>query len=109
MGAAGRRTRPPSTPLSDSRVNWPPGTATSVRVNAIAPGLIDTPMVADFSRTEESKATLASYPGKRLGKPEDIAAAAAFLVSDDADYIHAATLPVDGGMVDTFGAHLSVD
>lgn len=78
-------------------------------MNAIAPGLIDTPMVADFSRTEESKATLASYPGKRLGKPEDIAAAAAFLVSDDADYIHAATLPVDGGMVDTFGAHLSVD
>ena len=73
-----------------------------IRVNAIAPGLIDTPMVADFSSTEDTKAGLASQPGGRLGRPEDIANAALFLASDEADFIHAVTLSVDGGQVDTF-------
>lgn len=73
-----------------------------VRVNAIAPGLIDTPMVADFSADADTQAGLAAQPGGRLGRPEDIANAALFLVSDEADFIHAATLSVDGGQVDTF-------
>jgi 3-oxoacyl-[acyl-carrier protein] reductase len=73
-----------------------------IRANTIAPGLIDTPMVAFFSHTEESKATMAAKPGGRLGRAEDIANAALFLVSDEADYIHATTLCVDGGYADTF-------
>jgi 3-oxoacyl-[acyl-carrier protein] reductase len=72
-----------------------------IRVNAIAPGLIDTPMVADFSGTEETQAGLKAQPGGRLGRPEDIANAALFLASDEADFIHAVTLSVDGGLVDT--------
>jgi 3-oxoacyl-[acyl-carrier protein] reductase len=76
--------------------------AQGIRVNAVAPGLIDTPMVADFSSGEAAEQMLRSNPGQRLGRPDDVASAALFLVSDEADFIHAATLPVDGGMVDTF-------
>jgi 3-oxoacyl-[acyl-carrier protein] reductase len=72
-----------------------------IRGNAIAPGLIDTPMVADVSKTPETQAWLATQPGTRLGRPEDIAYAALFLVSDESEYIHAVTLPVDGGLVNT--------
>jgi 3-oxoacyl-[acyl-carrier protein] reductase len=72
-----------------------------IRENAIAPGLIDTPMVADVSKTPETQAWLATQPGQRLGRPEDIANAALFLVSDESEYIHAVTLPVDGGLVNT--------
>lgn len=71
-----------------------------IRVNAIAPGLIDTPMVADFS--EKSRAKIVAKPGGRLGRVEDIANAALFLLSDEADYIHASTLLVDGGNTETF-------
>jgi 3-oxoacyl-[acyl-carrier protein] reductase len=73
-----------------------------VRVNAIAPGLIDTPMVSAFSSDADTVAGLAAQPGGRLGRPEDVANAALFLASDEADFIHAATLSVDGGQVDTF-------
>lgn len=72
-----------------------------IRANAIAPGLIDTPMVADVAHTEQTQAWMATQPGQRLGRPEDIANAALFLVSDESDYIHAVTLPVDGGLVNT--------
>jgi 3-oxoacyl-[acyl-carrier protein] reductase len=72
-----------------------------IRANAIAPGLIDTPMVADITQTSETQAWMATQPGQRLGRPEDIANAALFLVSDESDYIHAVTLPVDGGLVNT--------
>lgn len=72
-----------------------------IRANAIAPGLIDTPMVADVSHTEETRTWLATQPGVRLGRPEDIANAALFLVSDESEYIHAVTLPVDGGLINT--------
>ncbi|WP_454858863.1 SDR family NAD(P)-dependent oxidoreductase [Rhizobium binxianense] len=72
-----------------------------IRVNAIAPGLIDTPMVAHFSSDAGTKAGLASKPAGRIGTPEDIANAALFLVSDEADFIHAITLPVDGGLIET--------
>lgn len=73
-----------------------------IRVNAIAPGLIDTPMVADFSQDAATQATLASKPAGRLGRVEDVASASLFLVSDEADFIHAVTLAVDGGLSDTF-------
>jgi 3-oxoacyl-[acyl-carrier protein] reductase len=72
-----------------------------IRVNAIAPGLIDTPMIAEFVDTNAAQRGLRARPAGRLGRPEDIANAALFLVSDEADFIHATTLCVDGGQVDT--------
>lgn len=72
-----------------------------IRANAIAPGLIDTPMVESFSKTEESMANLEQQPAGRLGRPEDVANASLFLVSDESDFIHAVVLPVDGGLVNT--------
>ena len=68
-----------------------------VTVNAVAPGFIDTDMTA--AMTEAAKtATLAAIPMQRLGKPEDVAKAVAFLASDSAAYITGQVLAVDGGM-----------
>jgi NAD(P)-dependent dehydrogenase (short-subunit alcohol dehydrogenase family) len=69
-----------------------------VRVNAIAPGYIVTPMTAmmrEFPVGEQFITDL--HPMGRLGQPEEIAAAAAFLASDDASFITGVVLPVDGG------------
>ena len=69
-----------------------------VRVNAIAPGYIVTPMTEAVRETEDGVAYLESlHPMGRLGQPEEIAAAAAFLASDDASFITGVVLPVDGG------------
>ena len=69
----------------------------NITVNAIAPGFIETDMTAVLS--EELKTSmLAHIPLKRLGKPEDIAAAVRFLASDEASYITGAVLNVNGGM-----------
>lgn len=73
-----------------------------IRANAIAPGLIDTPMVSDFSADAATVKGLAAHPAGRIGTVADIANASLFLVSDEADFIHAVTLPVDGGLVETF-------
>lgn len=68
-----------------------------VTVNAIAPGFIATDMTA--AMTDAAKeATLASIPLQRLGAPEDVAHAVAFLASDEAAYITGQVLCVDGGM-----------
>ncbi len=68
-----------------------------ITVNAIAPGYIDTDMTAALSdKVKES--ILAEIPLKRIGMPEDIAAAAAFLAGDDAAYITGQVLEVGGGM-----------
>jgi 3-oxoacyl-[acyl-carrier protein] reductase len=68
-----------------------------VRVNAIAPGFIATDMTA--AMTAEAKEKVAqAIPMKRLGEPEDIAALANFLASDDSAYITGQVIPVDGGM-----------
>ena len=68
-----------------------------VTVNAVAPGFIDTDMTA--AMTESAKtATLAAIPMQRLGAPEDVARAVAFLASDAAAYITGQVLAVDGGM-----------
>ncbi len=72
--------------------------AFGVRVNAIAPGYIVTPMTAEFREDPETEEYLRSlHPMARLGQPEEIAAAAAFLASDDASFINGVVLPVDGG------------
>lgn len=68
-----------------------------VTVNAVAPGFIDTDMTAAMTDAAKS-ATLASIPAGRLGAPEDVAKAVAFLASDDAAYITGQVLAVDGGM-----------
>ena len=70
----------------------------NVRVNAIAPGYIETPMTAGIREDEQAEQLLQSlHPIGRLGQPEEIAAAAAFLASDDASFITGVVLPVDGG------------
>ena len=69
-----------------------------IRVNCVAPGLIDTPM-ADWIRLDEVRlaAFERSVPAGRIGTPEDVADAVAFLASDGASYMHGSTLVVDGG------------
>ena len=69
-----------------------------VRVNAVAPGFVETDMTADLADEIRDKA-IEAIPLKRLGYPQDIAKAAAFLASEDAAYITGQVLVVDGGMV----------
>ena len=69
-----------------------------INVNAIAPGAIESDMSAAVMEDEELlKATLANIPKGRIGKPEDIGAAAVFLASEEVDYITGIVLYVDGG------------
>jgi len=71
---------------------------TGVRINVVAPGPIETGMLNRFTGTPEKKATLLSgVPMKRIGQPEEIAAAILFLASDRASFITGASLAVDGG------------
>lgn len=70
----------------------------NINVNAIAPGVIETPMTAGMLQDKKSKAGLmAGIPIGRVGQPEDIAKAAAYLVSEDASFVTGHTLVVDGG------------
>ena len=70
-----------------------------IRVNAIAPGAIRTPINRAAWETPEAYAELMRLiPYKRIGEPEDIARAAVWLASDEADYLTGTTLYVDGGM-----------
>jgi glucose 1-dehydrogenase len=70
-----------------------------IRVNAIAPGAIRTPINTAAWETPEAYAELMRLiPYKRIGEPEDIAHAAVWLASDEADYLTGTTLYVDGGM-----------
>jgi 3-oxoacyl-[acyl-carrier protein] reductase len=70
--------------------------AWGVTVNAVAPGMIDTEMLAALT-PEQRQWWLEQIPLARLGTPEDVAAAVAFLASDDAAYITGSTLDVNGG------------
>lgn len=71
-----------------------------IRVNNIAPGAVQTPInAALMAQPDKLKALLANIPLKRLGTPEDVANAAAFLASDEAAYITGTTLFVDGGLL----------
>jgi len=68
-----------------------------IRVNAVAPGVIETEM-SNFTKTEAGReAALGMQALKRIGKPEDIADVVAFLASDGARWITGASIPVDGG------------
>jgi len=68
-----------------------------IRVNAVAPGVIDTDR-SNFTKTEAGReAALGMQALKRIGKPEDVADVVAFLASDKARWITGASIPVDGG------------
>ena len=69
-----------------------------ITVNAIAPGMIETDMTADLADKVKDE-MMKQIPLKRFGQAEDVANAAAFLVSDEAAYITGQVLHVDGGMV----------
>lgn len=74
--------------------------APHIRVNAIAPGLIETEAWLTAINNSEAvrQERLSFHPLGRICKPEDIAGAAVFLVSDEAAFITGITLPVDGGL-----------
>jgi len=69
----------------------------NIRVNAIAPGPTDTPMLRGAMSAEQLAAFAATFPAGRLGRPEEIAHAALFLASDEASFVTGAVLAVDGG------------
>jgi NAD(P)-dependent dehydrogenase (short-subunit alcohol dehydrogenase family) len=69
-----------------------------IRVNAIAPGLIDTPMTNGVQKSEKTlKGILAHVPMRRIGQPEELQGGVVFLSSPAASYITGAILPIDGG------------
>jgi len=71
---------------------------TGVRVNAVAPGPIETGMLNRFTGTAERKAGLAAtVPLKRIGRPEEIASAIVFISSDQASFMTGGSYLVDGG------------
>lgn len=69
----------------------------NVTVNCVAPGFIGTAMT-DAMEEKAKAATLARIPAGKMGRPDDIAAAVAYLASDEASYVTGATLHVNGGM-----------
>ena len=66
-----------------------------ITVNCVAPGLIETEMIKDVPREEAVKL----IPARRIGKPEEVAAAVSFLLSEDASYITRQVISVNGGLV----------
>jgi len=73
--------------------------AEGIRVNAVCPGPIDTPLTIPLKAIDAVMADYAKkIPQGRMGQPEEVAAAVAFLASDDASYITGTMLTVDGGL-----------
>lgn len=73
--------------------------APRIRVNAIAPSIVDTPLASNFLNTDEKKdANAKRHPMKRIGQSKDIAEMAAFLLSEKSSWITGQIMPVDGGI-----------
>jgi len=68
-----------------------------ITVNAVCPGLIDTPMARDTTSKEELEKFISSFPIKRIGLPEEIGDLVVFLCSDKASYITGASIDINGG------------
>jgi NAD(P)-dependent dehydrogenase (short-subunit alcohol dehydrogenase family) len=75
--------------------------AAGIRINAVCPGVIDTPLIKHNleGRPQQAKVYLDMEPVGRLGKPEEIAAAVLWLCSDEASFVIGSVLSVDGGVV----------
>ncbi|WP_328843418.1 SDR family NAD(P)-dependent oxidoreductase [Streptomyces sp. NBC_00258] len=72
--------------------------ALGVRVNALCPGLVETPMIATMDpETDPLKSLLATHPVGRIAQPHEIADAVVYLCSDKSGYITGVALPIDGG------------
>lgn len=72
--------------------------AQGVRINAVGPAFIDTPMISGIMQQPEIASSLiARHPIGRIGKPEEVASVVTFLTSDDASFITGGYFPVDGG------------
>jgi NAD(P)-dependent dehydrogenase (short-subunit alcohol dehydrogenase family) len=73
----------------------------NIRVNAVCPGMVDTPMIQSWFSTNPdlAKAVLATMPGGKLGRPSQVAEAAVWLCSDAADWVSGLSMVVDGGGV----------
>lgn len=69
----------------------------NIRVNAVAPGIVDTSMVEDWKKTKKWPAMSTANALRRIGRPEEIANAVLFLASDEASFITGEALVVDGG------------
>ena len=71
-----------------------------IRVNALCPGPVNTPLLQELFASDPvaSQRRLVRVPGGRFAEPEEIAAAVAFLASDDASFVNASTFTVDGGI-----------
>ena len=70
--------------------------ATGIRVNCVAPGIVDTPMIADYG-VERKARLIEAIPMSRLATAHEIATAIEFLLSDAAGYITGQTVDVNGG------------
>jgi len=72
-----------------------------VRVNALAPGLVDTPLAERITSNEKAlEASRALHPLGRIGTPDEVASLATWLLTDEGSWMTGAVLPIDGGMAD---------
>jgi len=71
----------------------------NIRVNGVAPGLVDTPMASGITSNETAlKASASMHALKRIGQPDDVASLIAWLLSDDASWMTGQTIGIDGGL-----------